>query len=174
MFIISKNFGLSDRRWIVSQRDYICAVRIGRWKTDIYSRDQKQVLQKWIQGRVCLTQNDYNGNGLAGLFELAQFSYLPISLILKYSIGSLIANRNIYEMLTRNFVILDNNNNERTYEHVRTLEDIIDKDKTGMIFSPHVGLHENVAVLDYNDEFANIIVNENISYETIGENRHPN
>ena len=34
-----------------------------------------------------------------------------------------------------------------------------------------MGLHENVAVLDYNDEFANIIVNENISYETIGENK---
>ena len=42
-----------------------------------------------------------------------------------------------------------------------------------MIFSPKVGLHENVAVLDYNDEFANIIVNENISYETIGENKQP-
>jgi DNA polymerase elongation subunit (family B) len=181
MFIISKNFGLSGRRWIVigvyvngySQLDYICAVRIGIWKTDIYGRDQKQILQKWIQGRVYLTQNDYNANGLAGLFELAQFSYLPIGLILKYSIGRLIANRNIYEMLARDFVIPDNNNNERTYEHVRTLEDIIDKDKAGMIFSPMVGLHENVAVLDYNDEFANIIVNENISYETVGENKQP-
>ena len=121
-----------------------------------------------------MSQNDYNANGLAGLFELTQFSYLPISLILKYSIGRLIANRNIYEMLIRGFVIPDNNNNERTYEHVRTLEDIIDKDKAGMIFSPKVGLHENVAVLDYNDEFANIIVNENISYETIGENKQPN
>ena len=120
-----------------------------------------------------LTQNDYNANGLAGLFELAQFSYLPIGLILNYSIGRLIANRNIYEMLTRDFVIPDNNSHERTYEHVRTLEDIIDKDKAGMIFSPKVGLHENVAVLDYNDEFANIIVNENISYETIVENKHP-
>jgi DNA polymerase elongation subunit (family B) len=30
-----------------------------------------------------------------------------------------------------------------------------------------------VAVLDYNDEFANIIVNENISYETIGKNKQP-
>ena len=148
-------------------------LQLGRWKTDIYSRDQKQVLQKWIQGRVYLTQNDYNANGLAGLFELAQFSYLPIGLILKYSIGRMIANRNIYEMLIRDFVIPDNNSNERTYEHVRTLEDIINKDKAGMIFSPMVRLHENVAVLDYNDEFANIIVSENISYETVGENKQP-
>ena len=172
--IIFKNYDLTVLNYLLERIKILSLdLQIGRWKTDIYSRDQKQVLQKWIQGRVYLTQNDYNANGLAGLFELAQFSYLPISLILKYSIGRLIANRNIYEMLTRDFVIPDNNNNERTYEHVRTLEDIIDKDKAGMIFSPKVGLHENVAVLDYNDEFANIIVNENISYETIGENKQP-
>ena len=172
--IIFKNYDLAVLNYLLERIKILSLdLQLGRWKTDIYSRDQKQVLQKWIQGRVYLTQNDYNANGLAGLFELTQFSYLPISLILKYSIGRLIANRNIYEMLTRDFVIPDNNNNERTYEHVRTLEDIIDKDKAGMIFSPKVGLHENVAVLDYNDEFANIIVNENISYETIGENKQP-
>jgi DNA polymerase elongation subunit (family B) len=172
--IIFKNSDLTVLNYLLERINILSIdLQLGRWKTDIYSVDQKQVLQKWIQGRVYLTQNDYNANGLARLFELAQFSYLPISLILKYSIGRLIANRNIYEMLARDFVIPDNNNNERTYEHIRTLEDIIDKDKAGMIFSPMVGLHENVAVLDYNDEFANIIVNENISYETIGENKQP-
>ena len=58
-----------------------------------------------------------------------------------------------------------------TREHMntfRTLEEIVDRDKSGMIFSPLVGLHQNVAVLDYNDEFANIIINENISYEKTG------
>ena len=172
--IILKNYDLTVLNYLIERVKILSLdLKLGRWKTDIYSRDQKQVLQKWIQGRVYLTQNDYNANSLAGLFELTQFSYLPISLNLKYRVGRLIANRNIYEMLTRDFVIPDNNNNERTYEHVRTLEDIIDKDKAGMIFSPKVGLHENVAVLDYNDEFANIIVNENISYETVGENKQP-
>ena len=172
--IIFKNYDLAVLNYLLERMKTLSLdLQLGRWKTDVYSRDQKQVLQKWIQWRVYLTQNDYNANGLAGLFELTQFSYLPISLILKYSIGRLIANRNIYEMLTRDFVLPDNNSHERTYEHVRTLEDIIDKDKAGMIFSPKVGPHENVAVLDYNDEFANIIVNENIRYETIGENKQP-
>ena len=87
-------------------------------------------------------------------------------MILKYSIGRLISNRNIYELITRGHVISDNYN-QRTHEHIRTLEEIVDRDKAGMIFSPQIGLHENVAVLDFNDEFANIIVNENISYETL-------
>jgi DNA polymerase elongation subunit (family B) len=172
--IIFKNYNQLVLNYLLERvKSLSLDLQLGRWKTDIYSVDQKLVLQKWIQGRVYMSQNDYNANGLAGLFEFAQFSYVPISLILKYSIGRLIANRNIYEMLIRDFVIPDNNYNQRTYERIRTLEDIIDKDKAGMIFSPKVGLHENVAVLDYNDEFANIIVNENISYETIGKNKQP-
>jgi DNA polymerase elongation subunit (family B) len=62
----------------------------------------------------------------------------------------------------------------RSYEQIRTLEEIIDRDKAGTIFSPKVRLHENVAVLDYDDEYANIIINENISYETVRENKRPN
>jgi DNA polymerase elongation subunit (family B) len=79
-------------------------------------------------------------------------------------IGRLIATRNIRELLSRDYAISDSNNRPH-YEQIRTVEDIVEHDKAGMIFSPKVGPHENIAVLDYNDEFANIIVNENISYE---------
>jgi DNA polymerase elongation subunit (family B) len=51
--------------------------------------------------------------------------------------------------------------------HFSTLEDIVETDKAGMIISPDVGLHENVAVLDYDNEYANLIINHNISYETL-------
>ena len=34
-----------------------------------------------------------------------------------------------------------------------------------MIFSPRVGLHENVAVLDYENEYTNLILRHNLSYE---------
>ncbi len=37
-----------------------------------------------------------------------------------------------------------------------------------MVISPQVGLHEDVLVLDYDDEYANLIVNHNLSYETVG------
>ena len=35
-----------------------------------------------------------------------------------------------------------------------------------MISSPQVGLHENVVVLDYENEYANLILRHNLSYET--------
>ena len=50
---------------------------------------------------------------------------------------------------------------------MRTVENIVENDKGGMIISPQIGLHENVAVLDYENEYANLIVNHNLSYETV-------
>jgi DNA polymerase elongation subunit (family B) len=63
------------------------------------------------------------------------------------------------------FVIPSSNNSQ---ERIRTLDEIIAKDKGGgMIFSPRVGLHENVVVLDHANEYANLILKHNLSYETI-------
>ena len=140
-------------------------LNLGRKMTGIYSLDQRKVLERWSQGRVYMTKRHLD-NGVAGLVEFSCFSYLPIRMALQCSIGRLIANRNLYELIGRGYVISDNNN-QRTHEQIRTIEEIIDRDKAGMIFSPQVGLHENVAVLDFNDEFANIIVNGNISYEKL-------
>jgi len=139
-------------------------LQLGRFKINVYDNFHTHVFNKWTQGRICLSQRAFCENGIAGLIELSNFSHLPIRQVIRYGIGQLVANRNYYELLNKGFVISDKN--ERSHENIRTLEEIVDDDKAGMIFSPQVGLHENVAVLDYNDEFANIIVNNNISYET--------
>jgi DNA polymerase elongation subunit (family B) len=36
-----------------------------------------------------------------------------------------------------------------------------------MVISPQIGLHEDVLALDYDNEYANLIVNHNLSYETV-------
>lgn len=138
-------------------------LQLGRYKIGAYDKLQTHILDKWTQGRIYVTERQYNESGLEGLVEFSKFSHFPIRQILRYSIGRLIANRNYFELLNRDYVIPDKI--ETSHESIRLLEEIIDRDKAGMIFSPIVGLHENVAVLDFNDEFANIIVNENISYE---------
>jgi DNA polymerase elongation subunit (family B) len=40
-----------------------------------------------------------------------------------------------------------------------------------MIFLPRVGLHENVAVLDYENEYANLIITYNLSYEKMPQSK---
>jgi DNA polymerase elongation subunit (family B) len=86
----------------------------------------------------------------------------------------LIDSRNCFELIQRGFVI-PSKDKQANHEHVRTLEDLVAKDKGGMIISPQTGLHENVIVLDYDSEYANLIVNHNLSYETIlGKGEHIN
>ena len=102
---------------------------------------------------------------LIEIVEKARFSYLPLKLASKYGMLRLIDSRITYELIRRNFVVPKQNTVSKHHEEIRTLENIIEMDKAGMIISPQIGLHENVAVLDFNDEYANIITRHNISYE---------
>lgn len=102
---------------------------------------------------------------LVEMVEKARFSYLPLELASKYGMLRLIDSRITFELIRRNFVVPKKNEVAQHHEEIRTLENIMELDKGGIIISPQIGLHENVAVLDFNDEYANIIIRHNISYE---------
>src|ERR671919_1377696 len=102
---------------------------------------------------------------LVEMVEKARFSYLPLDLASKYGMLRLIDSRITFELVRRNFVVPKKNTVAHHHEEIRTLENRIQMDKAGMIISPLIELHENVAVLDFNDEYANIITRHNISYE---------
>lgn len=114
-----------------------------------------------IEGRIYLDSDSFQN--LAEVIEKCRFACLPLWLAASYGISRLIDSRNCYELINRGFVISRSSNRQ---ESIRTVEEIFVKDKAGMIFSPRVGLHENVTVLDYEDEYANLILKYNLSYET--------
>jgi DNA polymerase elongation subunit (family B) len=127
----------------------------------------------WIKGRLAIsnkTVNRYSSIldrfGFAGLIELCRFGFLPLDLAAKYGMNRLIDSRNCYELIQRGYVI-SKKGNSSNHEHIRTIEELVSNDRGGMIISPQTGLHENVVVLDYDNEYANLIVNYNLSYETI-------
>ena len=141
-----------------------------------------------IKGRISISSSYYRRStffdqfGLAGLVERARFGFLPLGMAARYGINRLIDSRNCYELLQKDFVISNNKagirNTNNNHEHIRTVEQIVSRDKGGMIISPQIGLHENVVTLDYDSEYANLIVNHNLSYETVtldgGSIRHSN
>ncbi len=148
----------------------------------------KRPVSEWIRGRICIESSDGSGGinrqqqqhstfdsfGLAGLIERSKFGFVPLRIAARYGINRLIDSRNCYELIQRGFVISKNNhsggsknNNDNNHERIRTLEELVSRDKGGMIISPQVGLHENVVSLDYDSEYANLIVNHNLSYETV-------
>lgn len=128
-----------------------------------------------IKGRICISSSYRNSTffdefGFAGLIERARFGFLPLGIAAIYGINRLIDSRNCYELIQRAFVIAKNKSgvSNNNHEHIRTVEQIVSHDKGSMIISPQIGLHENVVSLDYESEYANLIVNHNLSYETIG------
>lgn len=93
---------------------------------------------------------------LIELVERARFSFLPLGLVSQSGVSRLIDSRNRYELFQRSYVIAHKKNTS-THEQIRTVEDIVENDKGGMIISPQIGLHENVVVLEYESEYANLI-----------------
>ena len=125
-------------------------------------------------GRICISSNYrkttyFDEFGFVGLIERARFGCLPLEMTAKYSINRLIDSRNCFELIQKDFVIPSRGNSSNNHEHVRTVEQIVSGDKGGMIISPQIGLHENVLALDYDSEYANLIVNHNLSDETVGD-----
>ena len=53
------------------------------------------------------------------------------------------------------------------FKYAVTAKDTIFRDRGGLILSPKAGLHENVAELDFESMFPQIIIRNNISYETV-------
>src|SRR5919197_5841459 len=124
-----------------------------------------------IKGRICISSSYrkakyFDEFGFAGLIERARFGFLPLEMAAKYSTNRLIDSRNCFEVIQRDFVI-PSRYNSNNHEHIRTVEQIVSADKGAMIISPQIGLHENVLALDYDSEYANLIVNHNLSYETV-------
>jgi DNA polymerase elongation subunit (family B) len=122
-----------------------------------------------LQLRICISSSYrkttyFDQFGFAGLIERARFGFLPLDKATKYSINRLIDSRNCFELIQRGFVIPSRGSN---HEHIRTVEQIVSGDKGGMVISPQIGLHEDVLALDYDNEYANLIVNHNLSYETV-------
>jgi DNA polymerase elongation subunit (family B) len=128
----------------------------------------KDVITKYCNQTVIIhTRDTVDDISLIELVEKARFSYLPMKPVSKYRMLRLIDSRITYELLKRDFVVPKRRSLSKHHEKIRTLEDVIEMDKAGMIISPDIGLHENIAVLDFNDEYANIITGHNISYENL-------
>jgi DNA polymerase elongation subunit (family B) len=148
-------------------------LNLGREKKEITTLTFfKQPGGHWNKGRLSIgskTRNRFSSTldkfGFAGLIELCRFGFLPLDLAAKYGMNRLIDSRNCYELIQGGFVIP--NNKSGHHGEIRTIEELVSNDRGGMIISPQTGLHENVIVLDYDNQYANLIVNHNLSYETV-------
>ncbi len=129
-------------------------------------RDQVRA-QGSLAGRVVLGGIFYGFDsdewGIAGLVERARFSFAPMGLSTRWLSNKSIDSRNCYVLLKRGYAIPK----EEFFEDARPLRALSERDRGGITMTPEAGrLHANVAALDFDSQYPNIIVRNNLSYES--------
>jgi DNA polymerase-2 len=146
-------------------RLYGLNLQLGRDRTDV--ADLPRPLPYWVRGRVVLDEEQFNPLlgcwGLAGILERSRFGFIPLDLAAQWTSNRLVDSRNSYELLQRDYLIPSK---PKFFEYSRELQELGAEDKGAMMVPPLVGLQENVAELDFESEFANVIIKNNISYES--------
>ena len=135
-------------------------LHLGRERIDI--QNPKRASLYLIRGRVPIGLHTYQSIGLAGIAERCRFAYIPPGLAARWASGRIIDSGQCYEAL-KNDVLIPHSSFQI---HVKTAMETIYSDRGGLILSPKVGLHSNVAALDFESMYPNIIVKYNVSYET--------
>jgi len=116
--------------------------------------DGEQVrAQGSFSGRVVLGDVFYGYTsvdwGTVGLVERSRFAFLPMGMATRWKSNRSIDSRNSFELMERGYVIP----RESYFEHARNLGELVRRDRGGITITPELGLHENVATLDFDSQF---------------------
>jgi len=160
-FLVASNVEESLTRILMRARRCGLNIQLGREKANVYKL--KRLLPYALKGRSYMDLDVLLSIGLEGLVERSRWTFAPPRLTAKWPAGKIIDSRQCYEAMRRDVLIPESYG---FYQYPQTVKETIFRDRGGLIFSPKVGLHENVGELDFESMYPNIIVRYNISYET--------
>ncbi|MBZ5641382.1 MAG: hypothetical protein LAO19_01360 [Acidobacteriia bacterium] len=112
------------------------------------------------------TQNSFIADkcDLSGLWELARVTKLPVQYCSRTSTGTGISYMQM-ELAWRDGVLIPEQKAEP--EDPKPPDELLLADRGGLVFTPKIGFHDNVAELDFVSEYPSIMARFNISPETI-------
>ena len=128
-----------------------------------YRGPQVHLRGRWhIDVENCMT---YGAYGLAGAIEQTRMTGLPVQESARRSPGAGIASAQTLTALRRKVLV--------PYQHQKgeipkTYNQLVKADRGGLVFQPLPGLFANVAILDFSSMMASIMVEYNVSPETVG------
>jgi DNA polymerase elongation subunit (family B) len=119
-----------------------------------------------LSGRLHLDASSFvfREGGLSGLIDLARITGIPVQELSRLSPGSAVTALQVNQAL-RDGVLVPWKRN--LAEYWKTAEELLVADRGALVIEPKVGLHENVFEVDFASLFPNIMVNHNISPETV-------
>ena len=112
------------------------------------------------------TQNSFIADkcDLSGLWELARITKLPVQYCARTSTGTGISYMQM-ELAWRDGVLIPEQKAEP--EDPKPPDELLVADRGGLVFTPKIGFHANVAELDFVSEYPSIMARFNISPETV-------
>jgi len=129
----------------------------------IHRGAQAHLFGRWhIDRRNAMSFDEY---GLEGAMEQARVTGLSVQEMARKSPGAGIT---AMQMLTalRNGIMVPMQKTQA--ENTKTLKELISADHGGLIYQPLIGVHENVAQIDFSSMYPAVMVKHNISPETVG------
>jgi DNA polymerase II len=110
----------------------------------------------------------YHDYSLEGIWELARLTALPVQTVARVSPGTGISSMQIVSAL-RDGVLVPWHKQQA--EDTKTALDLIRSDLGGLVFQPTIGLHRDVAEIDFISLYPSIMEAFNISPETVRPGR---
>jgi DNA polymerase-2 len=129
----------------------------------VYRGHQVHLYGRWhIDETNAMMYGDY---GLEGVLEQARLTGLPVQEVARKSPGSGITAMQMQTALRRGVLIPYQKQQAESYKSAKTL---IEADFGGLVYQPLIGLHEDVAEIDFISMYPSIMAHFNLSPETVG------
>jgi DNA polymerase-2 len=129
----------------------------------VYRGHQVHLYGRWhIDETNAMMYGDY---GLEGVFEQARLTGLPVQEVARKSPGSGITAMQMQTALRRGVLIPYQKQQAESYKSAKAL---IEADFGGLVYQPLIGLHEDVAEIDFISMYPSIMEHFNLSPETVG------
>ena len=128
----------------------------------VYRDQQVHLFGRWhIDETNSMMYGDY---GLAGVLEQARVTGLPVQEMARKSPGAGITAMQMLTALRQQVLIPYR---KQQTEGVKSALDLIHADRGGLVYQPIIGLHEDVAEIDFTSMYPSIMVRFNVSPEML-------
>lgn len=107
----------------------------------------------------------FTETGLEGLGELARLSKIPIQRLARTSPGSAMSAMKLDQAMREGWLIPWRKSEPEAF---KSAWDLLVADKGGLVYQPPIGAFEQVAEIDFSQMYPTIMVEHNISPETVG------
>ncbi len=129
----------------------------------VYRGRQTHLFGRWhIDQRNAMMYSEY---GLLGVLEQARVTGMSVQEMARKSPGAGVTALQMQTALRQGVLVP---HNKQQVESFKTAHELIRADRGGLVYQPTVGLHYNVAEIDFISLYPGLMVHFNISPETVG------